>query len=371
MHPWAKISSKIAESEQFADAANADLLAGVLFAMMLPQADLYGVIPGNLRLFIGKVCPLLDQPEAAIDAALTVLHDRGLIVRYEADGKQWVWLPKWNLHQDVRWTRTGPPDYPLPDGWTAPDELVQACQGDAECARPLTRWFRRTFRDNPADSGSIRETPGVSGTLPPRLDTESDAESENDSAPPTGDADLEDPFGEDLTLAAPPEPEPKDPPKRTRKKCDRDIAFEACLTACGVDPASLDSPAYAKYAKAMNAVVKAHSLEEVTAWAEHAAADGGRTLGTGAAPEIKVPALVRRELTASTWQDTFAAARAKAKHNGQRFIDNPTRGKVYERDWTDGDRLTVEQYQAHGMWDAERGMSTDDPRHPSRQQPVA
>jgi hypothetical protein len=207
MHPWAKISSKIAESEQFADAANADLLAGVLFAMMLPQADLYGVIPGNLRVFIGKVCPLLDQPEAAIDAALTVLHDRGLIVRYEADGKQWVWLPKWNLHQDVRWTRTGPPDYPLPDGWTPPDELVQACQGDAECARPLTRWFRRTFRDNPADSGSIRETPGVSGTLPPRLDTESDAESENDSSPRPADA-------PSLELIL--EPDPPKPPARSK-----------------------------------------------------------------------------------------------------------------------------------------------------------
>lgn len=363
MHPWAKISSKIAESEQFADAANADLLAGVLFAMMLPQTDLYGIIPGNLRLFIGKVCPLLDQPENAIDAALTILHGRGLIVRYEADGKQWVWLPKWNLHQDVRWTRTGPPDYPLPEGWTPPEELVQACNNDAACSRPLTRWFRRIFQDNPADSGSIREYPGVSGTLPPRLDTESDTESDNNLAPPAGAADAEDVFA----LAPPPEPEPKG----TRAKTDRDHAYEACLAACGVEPASLDKSAWAKYAKAMNAVVKAHSLEEVTAWAEHAAADGGRVLGTGAAPEIKVPALVRRELTADTWAGTFAAARTKAKHNGQRFIEHSVNGRIYERDWTDDMHGTVALYTSQGLWDDERGMTTIDPRHPSRQQPVA
>lgn len=194
---------------------------------------------------------------------------------------------------------------------------------------------------------------------------------ENDSAPPTGDADLEDPFGEDLTLAAPPEPEPKDPPKRTRKKCDRDIAFEACLTACGVDPASLDSSAYAKYAKAMGALVAMTSIEELQSWAEYAQAEGGRVLGTGAKPEVKVPALVRREITADTYAETFAAARDKQKTRGQRFIDNPTRGRIYERDWSEGDKLTVEQYQAHGMWDAKRGMATDDPRHPNRQRGAA
>ena len=362
MHPWAKISSKIAESEQFADAANADLLAGVLFAMMLPQADLYGVIPGNLRLFIGKVCPLLDQPEAAIDAALTVLHDRGLIVRYEADGKQWVWLPKWNLHQDVRWTRTGPPDYPLPDGWTAPDELVQACQGDAECARPLTRWFRRTFRDNPADSGSIRETPGVSGTLPPRLDTESDAESENDSAPPAADAPSEDPFAEDLTLSNPPAPK-----KQPKQDTPTQAAANACLALYGLTHRDMEDAS--KYFKAMGKLVAdlTGGAEELQAWVAQEQANGQRKLGSGAKPENAIPARVRKEVTAATWQQTFAAAKQAQKTKGQRFIDHSVNGRIYECDWTEDMHGTVALYASQGLWDEERGMTTIDQRHPSRQ----
>jgi len=191
------------------------------------------------------------------------------------------------------------------------------------------------------------------------IDKDRHSKDRTDSAPPAGAADAEDIFA----LAPPPEPEPKS----TRAKTDRDHAYEACLAACGIEPTALDKPAWAKYAKAMNAVVKAHSLEEVTAWAEHAAADGGRTLGTGAAPEIKVPALVRRELTASTWQDTFAAARAKAKHNGQRFIEHSVNGRIYECDWTEDMHGTVALYASQGLWDEERGMTTIDQRHPSRQ----
>ena len=191
------------------------------------------------------------------------------------------------------------------------------------------------------------------------IDKDRHSKDRTDSAPPAGAADAEDIFA----LAPPPEPEPKS----TRAKTDRDHAYEACLAACGIEPTALDKPAWAKYAKAMAAVVKAHSLEEVAAWAEHAAADGGRVLGTGAAPEIKVPALVRRELTADTWAGTFAAARTKAKHNGQRFIDHSVNGRIYERDWTEDMHGTVALYASQGLWDEERGMTTIDPRHPSRQ----
>jgi hypothetical protein len=202
------------------------------------------------------------------------------------------------------------------------------------------------------------------------IDKDRHSTDSKDSAAPAGLAIASpsaEPAEDIFALVPPPEPEPKS----TRAKTDRDHAYEACLAACGIEPTALDKPAWAKYAKAMNAVVKAHSLEEVTAWAEHAAADGGRTLGTGAAPEIKVPALVRRELTAATWQDTFTSARDKAKRNGQRFIDHPTNGRIYERDWTDDMHCDVKTWTEQGYWDEALGMTTIDPRHPSRQQPVA
>jgi hypothetical protein len=199
------------------------------------------------------------------------------------------------------------------------------------------------------------------------IDKDRHSKDSKDSADPSGPAIASPPADPEFVLVQPDDPAAKS----ARKKSARALTFEACLTACLVDPAALDTDAWAKYAKAMNAVVKAHSLEEVTAWAEHAAADGGRVLGTGAAPEIKVPALVRRELTADTWAGTFAAARTKAKHNGQRFIEHSVNGRIYERDWTDDMHGTVALYTSQGLWDDERGMTTIDPRHPSRQQPVA
>lgn len=336
IHPWAKISSKIAESEQFADAANANLLAGVLFAMMLPQTDLYGIIPGNLRLFIGKVCPLVDQPESAIDAALTILHDRGLIVRYEADGKQWVWLPKWNLHQEVRWTRTGPPDYPLPNAWTPPDELVQACANDAECTRPLTRWFRRIFQDAHGYSGILRDTPGVSETLPPRLDAESDAESKNES-PASGDAGSEQPKSARKPRAQKPAAEDT-PAQAAIRRC-----YEAVFGAGAV-------PGGSKYSS-LAKLYQEHGEDVFRKLADHIR---GREQPEGTEQNAWFAKLVREELSAK-WKWIEDTGPDKRRGAFIRLRDGAS--YAYEADWSFGQQYEVNAQRERGNWNEVTGCT--------------
>jgi hypothetical protein len=163
---------------------------------------------------------------------------------------------------------------------------------------------------------------------------------------------------EDPFVDAPTEEKPKNP---------RVLALESCLAAFGLTPADLPGDRYGSYAKAMNKLIESTSIEELQSWADHAVAEGGRALGTGAKPEVKVPKIVRAEVTAATWQQTFAAAKVAQKTKDQRFIDHSVNGRIYECDWTEDMHGTVALYASQGLWDEERGMTTIDPRHPSRQ----
>ncbi len=167
---------------------------------------------------------------------------------------------------------------------------------------------------------------------------------------------------------------PEPPPKPPRQKSARNLLHEHCLAAFGVDPADLDSEAWAKYAKAMNSLIGATCEEQVQAWADTAIAEGGRSLGTGAKPEIKIPAAIRKEVTASEWQAAYSSARVKQQPggngkggNGQAFLLNKQGVKVYERDWTEEQLASINLGRRFGKWDEERGMGFDDPRHPDKQ----
>lgn len=171
-------------------------------------------------------------------------------------------------------------------------------------------------------------------------------------------------------FAAPADPPPAeqpsdDPPtKPTHTKTDRDLAFEACLGVFDVAPSDLDGKAWATYAKAMNKLVAQTGLEPLQYWAETEAQSGLRSLGNGAKPEAKVPQVVRREITAQSWADEFAKRREPPTG---RFILRHDGVKLYERDWDENARCFVAQYRKARMWDDERGMATNDKRHPSQQ----
>lgn len=372
--------SQTAENPDIGELLETCPLAAALFFLSWARCDLYGILPAEPRRYRSIVAPAAMLPPATVAEALDALEAHGFIRRYTtSDGTALLHILTYNKWQEVRWANgVGPPENELPPWWEPPVEFLDWIVSD-KCLR----WTKRAsewwaLRERYCSATVVQQLRYRCATLNKTQDTVHITST--DSAPPAGAADALDavasPPGppaepeEDLVLVPPVDPQTP-APKRTRKKTDRDLVFEACLTACRVDPATLDPAAYATYAKAMGKLVAAHSLEELTAWAEQTTADGGRTLGTGAAPEIKVPALVRRELTADTWAGTFASARTKAKHNGQRFIDHSVNGRIYERDWTEDMHGTVALYSSQGLWDDERGMTTIDPRHPSRQHPVA
>lgn len=166
---WAKLHSKISDSADFAAVADENPFAAMLFLLLLPQADVYGIVraePGWLR---WNVCRKMDVTEEQIGKALECLgvnrSKAPLIVRYRADRGEYLWLPGWDEHQDTRWDRVGPPEHPCPPGWQPPAGLLLHCQQDpsGKLAGVIPEW-----------SGS---DPGVV-PFDSTLDTESDTESE-------------------------------------------------------------------------------------------------------------------------------------------------------------------------------------------------
>lgn len=124
MRDWAKLHVDISKSRSFASLVNEDPRAGVLFLMMLPRADVLGIVDAHPVIFRGEVCPLLEISEEEIERFLDLIQDHEMILLYEdGRGSRWAWVRSWGKYQDVRWTHVGVPNRPLPEGWTAPEGL--------------------------------------------------------------------------------------------------------------------------------------------------------------------------------------------------------------------------------------------------------
>ena len=211
---WAKIHSKVSDSADFAAVADEDPFAAMLFLLLLPQADVYGILPGEPGWLRWNVCRLMNVTEAQIDHALGLLtlerSDAALVVRYEADRGEYLWLPGWNEHQDTRWDRVAPPKYPCPPGWQRPAGLVQHCEQEpsGRLAGVIPDWSRHTPGVSPESAGS---SPGVvpfESALDVDSDTDSDTESESERSTDSAASQKN---------ATPPVPQPSDQSKRRAK----------------------------------------------------------------------------------------------------------------------------------------------------------
>jgi hypothetical protein len=116
--------------------------------------------------------------------------------------------------------------------------------------------------------------------------------------------------------------EPKEEPKQPKKLSARQLAANACLGVYGIHHRDLTSEACATYIKALDAIAKQqeHGWEELHEWAREQG-EASRELGNGSAPEKTIPQVVRREITASTWQATFAAARNTTREQSNPYAD--------------------------------------------------
>lgn len=133
MRDWAKLHVDISKSRSFANLSNEEPRAGLLFLMMLPRADILGIVDAHPVIFRGEVCPLLNISEREIERFLELIQRHGMILMYEDDrGSRWAWIKSWSKYQDVRWTHVGVPTRPLPEGWIEPDGLQKLLQEKPE-----------------------------------------------------------------------------------------------------------------------------------------------------------------------------------------------------------------------------------------------
>jgi hypothetical protein len=356
-HRYARLTETVNVSEDFADLANEDPLAAVVYAMTWTKCWPWAILPGKPMEFKATVCPLLDIGRERMQAILDALDRRGCIIGYEApDGTLLRFSCQWHKHNPVKWQMVSLPKYAPPPSWEPPAAFIEWVSQHPQDT--MAKWWKRqtvTNGYNGLQTKPAEATGGADGgqsTLAVAVDvdvTAQDQDQDQDSAPPAADAKQVDD----------PEPEHKE---KTRAKSAANVAFESCLGVFSVSPDALDKAAWATFAKAMNALVGQTSVEQVAAWAEQEGA-GSRKLGTGAKPQSKVPQVVRREVMAGEQQGAFAKARGASGGNG-RYILCPDGSKQLEKDWTPEDALWVSVRTAEGKWDNERGMDREDERHP-------
>lgn len=71
----------------------------ILFEALWIWADLHGVLEDKPKWIHYTMLPGPKERDANVDAMLQELHDAGLILRYEVDGKRYLWVRNWDKHQ--------------------------------------------------------------------------------------------------------------------------------------------------------------------------------------------------------------------------------------------------------------------------------
>jgi len=189
---------------------------------------MYGILPGDLRRFGAMVCPLFNLAPEQLEQRLALLEKHGMVLRYHADGQDFIWIRHYHLFQDIRWFRAGRCSDPLPDEWVVTDELAetlltelakpdgnlpshyglrevhlrqrpeyaeilslvrqrQGTPGNAGQEQALSQSPQYSQTDQPArhcqaKTGNGCEVDGPAGNVPVRTDTDADTDSDGDDS---------------------------------------------------------------------------------------------------------------------------------------------------------------------------------------------
>jgi hypothetical protein len=86
------------------------LSAEVLFYRLMVNADDHGRFDARLKMVASKCYPLKSIDIKSIQQDLGRLHDSGLVMLYEVDGRPYGMFIKWAKHQQIRAKRAKYPD---------------------------------------------------------------------------------------------------------------------------------------------------------------------------------------------------------------------------------------------------------------------
>lgn len=123
---------------------------------LIVNCDDYGCMDGREKILKSKLFPLKETITVKnISDALGKLASLGLVVRYELDGKPFLFLPTWEVHQQIRAKRR---KYPEP-----PDDINGNQMISSDCNSPR----------NPIQSESESESESQSESKRKKTDLES------------------------------------------------------------------------------------------------------------------------------------------------------------------------------------------------------
>ncbi|MDR9392679.1 MAG: hypothetical protein RI554_11710, partial [Trueperaceae bacterium] len=104
--------STLGESDRFAELDNNE--QRYLYLMLIPHADAEGRLKGNPQWINGKVLTYVPMDPTTIEQALRRMHEVGLVVWYEVDGKRFIQIERFHDHNKVRKDREGQSVIPSP-----------------------------------------------------------------------------------------------------------------------------------------------------------------------------------------------------------------------------------------------------------------
>lgn len=94
----------------------------VLFYRLIVNCDDYGRFDGRPSIIKNRLFPLKENLTLkAVSAAVDSLANAGLVTLYVFEGKPFLYLPTWNLHQSIRAKKS---KYPDPDSGMKSSEII-------------------------------------------------------------------------------------------------------------------------------------------------------------------------------------------------------------------------------------------------------
>lgn len=99
----------------------------VVFYRLIVKCDDYGILDARPKILKAKLFPLKDVTEKQMRAALHTLSTAGLVRLYEHEGRPFLQLVTWHVHQQIRAKKS---KYPTPD-----INCNQMISDDIKCSR--------------------------------------------------------------------------------------------------------------------------------------------------------------------------------------------------------------------------------------------
>lgn len=114
------------------------------FYRLIVNVDDYGRLDARPKILKAKLYPLKDTTEKQISNALQALSKAGLVWLYESDGRPFLQLVTWSIHQQIRAKKS---KYP------APDEICKhLISNDIKCNQMISddiKCSRNPIQSNP------------------------------------------------------------------------------------------------------------------------------------------------------------------------------------------------------------------------------